>query len=255
MKHLVIAVSPDSSLELLAAYADIVVLDKHPMLDGMMGYDTVYIRSHFGQASTLPQNFRSEIDHIVQRVKQLNPAVTFVDGMRDVDEIINFEDKWHQYELFRNRMPHTELLDSADAGSFERPLFKKRLSSRGRGVTWDKASAVPAEDWIVQESLNIKEELRIYVVCGEVYPVGSVRQSMTARRQAQVIGVRDLTQHEIDFATTIAKQAPGLDMIGLDVALTATGQLCLMEVNRSPGFAKFHQLTGINLAEALYTRL
>ena len=57
---------------------------------------------------------------------------------------------------------------------------------------------------------------------------------------------------EIQFATSIAKKAPTLDMIGLDIARTTDGKLFLMEVNRSPGFGAFEMLTGDNLADILY---
>ncbi|RYX79065.1 hypothetical protein EON76_04130 [bacterium] len=44
-------------------------------------------------------------------------------------------------------------------------------------------------------------------------------------------------------------------MAGIDIVRTAYGKLVLLEVNRSPGFAKFYDLTGINLADRLYEEL
>ena len=257
MKNLVISVSPDSSLELLGSFADVIILDKHPIPSNVAAYDTVYIRSHFSQPSTLPQNFRSEINSIVQRVKHLNQKIKFVDGMDNVDSIVECEDKWLQYKIFGEFMPRTELLhDATDSSSFVRPVFKNRLSSRGKGVTWDKAEADPSTyDWIVQESLDIDEELRIYVICGEVYPIVVIRQSMTSKRNTQATDSRKLTQDEIDFSSNVMSRAPSLDIVGLDMARTSDGSLCLMEVNRSPGFAKFKHLTGADLASVLYEKM
>lgn len=257
MKNLVIAVSPDSSLELLGSFADVVVLDKDLNQVSNAAYDTLYIRSHFSQPSTLPHNFRGEIDSLVQRAKHMNPKVRFIDSMDDVDSIVAFEDKWHQYKIFGKFMPRTELYDgSTDIFSFEHPIYKNRLSSRGSGVTWDREKVIDSTDnWIIQESLNIREELRVYIILGEVYPVGAVKQSMTEDNKAQAINFRKLKQDEIDFSSSLIKKAPSLDIVGIDIARTSDGKLSLMEVNRSPGFAKFYELTGLNLADKLYEKL
>jgi len=254
MKNLVIAVSPDSSLELLGTYADVVVLDKGSVGASDRFYDTVYIRSHFSQESTLPQNFRSEIDSQVQNAKDINPQVKFIDSMDNVDDIVAFEDKWLQYKTFAKFMPRTELFDdSFDTTSFVRPLYKNRLSSRGSGITWDREKAVATKgDWIVQESLDIQEELRVYIILGEVYPVGAVKQSMTEGNKAMGTHSRALSEDEIIFSTSLMEQAPGLDIVGIDMVRTSSGELRLLEVNRSPGFAKFYELTGFDLAEKLY---
>ncbi|MGV9001821.1 MAG: ATP-grasp domain-containing protein [Candidatus Saccharimonadaceae bacterium] len=257
MKNLVIAVSPDSSLELLHHFADIVLLDKDLILGSSIFYDTVYIRSHFSEPSTLPQNFRSEIDTLVQSAREVNPGVKFIDSMDTVDEIVTFEDKWHQYTKFQKFMPPTQLYnDSLDISRFVRPVYKKRLSSRGNGVTWDRQKVVnSSDDWIIQESLDIQEELRVYVIYGEVYPIGAVKQSMTEGEKAQGVTYRTLTKDETKFSLGLMEQAPGLDIVGIDIARTIDGKLKLMEVNRSPGFAKFKELTNVNLADLLYGKI
>ncbi|MDB5162990.1 MAG: hypothetical protein JWN28_597 [Candidatus Saccharibacteria bacterium] len=254
MKNLVIAVSPDSSLKLLGEYADIIVLDKESVPVTMPFYETVYIRSHFGRPETLPQVYRTETEDIINRAKQINPNINFVDGTDSVDLILDTEDKWRQYEIYSSFMPNTKLLnDNLDVSGFERPIFKNRLSSHGNGVTWNiNETTIPREDWLIQESLDITEELRVYVIKGKVYPVGAIRQSKTIDQGTQAIDSRYLTPDEVDFCLKIGLQAPSLDIIGLDIARTSNGKLYLIEVNRSPGFGKFAELTGVNLADFLY---
>jgi hypothetical protein len=239
MKNLVIAVSPDSSLELLGAFADIIVLDKESVPDAIPFYETIYIRSHFGRPETLPQVFRAEIEDIIHRAKQENPNIKFVDGTSSVDMILGTEDKWRQYEIFYRFMPNTKLLNNdLDVSGFERPVFKNRLSSHGNGVTWNiDDTTSPRKDWLIK---------------GKVYPVGAIRQNKTSNQSTQAIDSRSLTQDEIDFSLKIGEQAPILDIIGIDIARTLDGKLYLMEVNRSPGFGKFAELTGVNLASLLY---
>lgn len=254
MKHLVIAVSPDSSLDLLGQFADIVLLDQGNIPEITQPYETLYIRSHFGSPVTLPQNFRAEIDKLVSEAKRYNPNIKFVDGMNTVDEIVAFEDKWLQYQTFSEFMPKTRLYSSTNTADFKKPIYKNRLSSRGNGVTWDENEVTGStDDWIIQESLNIAEELRVYVIKGAVHPIGAVRRSMTSEQSTQAVSSRQLSQEEIDFAANIGRKAPTLDIIGLDIALTSDTGLVLMEVNRSPGFGAFEKLTGVNLATELYT--
>lgn len=257
MKNLVIAVSPDSSLDLLGTYAEICILDKNPIFKIDVAYDTVYIRSHFSQPSTLPQVFRSEIDTLIKHAKSINPHVKFVDGMDTVDKILAFEDKWSQYKIFGHFMVQTELYTGQDEESqFVNPIYKKRLSSRGNGVTWNKERVIGAtNEWIKQESLDIYEELRIYIIKGEVYPIGAIKQTMTEGQKAEALDSRRLLQDEMDFSRQIIAAMPSLDIVGIDVARTNEGKLKLLEANRSPGFAKFYELTSINLASILYLGL
>lgn len=256
MKNLVVAVSPDSSLELLGAFADIIVLDKEPVPAHIPRYETLYIRSHFGQAATLPQVFRAEIEDIVQRAKHENPNIKFIDGTDTVEKILAIEDKWLQYVTFNDFMPKTRLLnDKSDIAGFKRPIFKNRFSSHGNGVTWDiEKVTAPTNNWLVQESLDIIEELRVYVINGEVYPVGAIRRSKTAEQSTQPVDSRELTPEETEYSSRIGRQAISMDIIGLDIARTSDGRLYLMEVNRSPGFGVFAELTGVNLANLLYDK-
>jgi hypothetical protein len=71
----------------------------------MLFYETLYIRSHFGKLSTLPQVFRSQIDDIVNQAKRMNPGITFIDNTDSVDKILATEDKWQQYEIFNKFIP------------------------------------------------------------------------------------------------------------------------------------------------------
>lgn len=256
--NLVISVSLDSSLELLEKFADIIVLDRNSAPSITQKYETVYIRSHFGTPGYTPTDFRKEIADLVADIERLNPNVTFIDSMSDVDTIVRFEDKWSQHQSFSDFMPRTEVYSNntnTDVSSFRRPIFKKRLSSRGQGITWDIARVDPStNDWLIQESLDVDEELRVYIVKGHIFPIATVRQNMTENATTQAISSRELTKDEFIFSTKIAAEHLDLDMIGLDIAITPDNKLYLMEANRSPGFAKFHALTGINLAIELYAK-
>lgn len=254
MKNLVITVSSESSIGLLKDFADVIVLDKEPLSSNIPDYETLYIRSHFGQDATLPQVFSKEIENIVERAKAENPNIKFIDGTDTIEKILSAEDKWLQYESFGDLMPRTILFDQKERLiDFKRPVFKNRFSSHGNGVTWEmKDVTEPTNSWIVQESLDIKEELRVYIINGHVYPICAIRQSKNLNQSTQAFDSRSLVKDEIVFSQKIAERAAGMDIIGIDIARATDDKLYLMEVNRSPGFGKFSELTGINLARFLY---
>ena len=254
MKHLVLSVTRDSSLDLLGKYADVILFDEGDVsISPDAVYETVYIRSHFSHPDTLPQKFQEETEALVALVRQRKQNVVFIDGMDTVDKIVEFEDKWHQYGLFSNSMPQTEVLGAdTEITKYKHPVYKNRISSRGVGVTWNSTETSLSGDWIIQESMDIAEELRIYVIRGNVYPTVTVRQSKTCTTGTEAVGVREITQDEIVFSAKAAGLARELDIIGLDVARTTSGELYLLEANRSPGFGKFYAMTGINLADELY---
>lgn len=257
MKHLVIGVSKESSLDLLGLFADVVRLDSNLSDFKPSFYDTTYIRSHFSEPSLTPEYFRTEITEIIESVISVNPNAIFIDGMDTVDAIMAFEDKWLQYLTFSSFMPRTEEYDErVDASSFTRPVFKRRLSSNGSGVTWSQEKAVRSNgEWIIQETLDVEDELRVYVLNGSVYPIGTVRESMTEEHKVHGIDSRTLTSDELDFSSRVASLVPDINFIGLDIARSPQGKLSVIEVNRSPGFAKFEELTGFNLASVLYDNL
>lgn len=253
MNHLVITVSADSSLELLGKYADIIVLDKDPLPNELTHYDTVYIRSHFSTPELSPQNYRAEIEDLVSKALANNKDVTFIDDMYTVDAIVEFEDKWKQYEKFSEFMPHTTILTDVHDLEFTTPIYKKRVSSRGAGVTWNRGEVSGnTSDWIVQDTLDIAEEIRIYSIKGAVYPVGALRRSMTDEQKTLAVNFRELTESEIQYATEIAAKTPSIDVLGLDIVRTKNDELFLIEANRSPGFGMFEKLTQVNLADYIY---
>ncbi len=257
MTNLVVTISTESSLSLFQPHADIVLLDKYDTIQESNIYDTVYIRSHFSQPSTTPQRFSEQINDIIGRVRTINPGVRIIDGMQSSDEIVAFEDKWHQYSSFASFMPHTEQYEAdMSLQQFVRPIFKNRLSSMSKGVTWNEQEiGYDSGNWIVQESIDIAEELRIYSICGEIYPDAAVRQSKTLEHGTEAMAVRHLNQDETKFAGEIMRHVPKLDFVGLDIVRTKDGKFLLIEMNRSPGFAKFAKLSGVNLARILYGKL
>lgn len=254
MNHLVLSVTHDSSLALLERYADVAVLDgpEHPLLHHP--YDSVYIRSHFGSPETMPQKLENDINAIVETVRKHNPSVRFIDGVHSVEQILEHEDKWRQYLRYQEFMPFTRLLsEMGDTATGEKLIYKHRLASRGTGVTWDEPKdVVNPSDWIAQQSIAIQEEVRVYAVRGQILPIGAVRHSKSLEQETIAVRARALSLEERTFCANIAAMTDA-DVLGLDIVRSVDGAYYLLEVNRSPGFAAYAELSGVNVAALLYT--
>lgn len=126
---------------------------------------------------------------------------------------------------------------------------KPRLSSRGRGIVLRKINIDPSQRYIRQPLLPIKGEYRIYGLFSSILPVAAVRSSKTATSKVKVIGVEEIPQNLLGFAEKVYKKLPRLELVGFDVVLLEDGRPILLEINRSPQFTRYNEVTGINLAE------
>lgn len=252
-QHLLVTTTSDLSLDYFRPFCDVILLDREYPHNGKNVDDrkSVYVRSHFSRPRTMPQNFKREIDGIGQRAEELQ--IPIVDTMGTVHEIVTFEDKWHQFQMFAKYMPETRLATEVFSDN-DSVIFKKRISSQGTGIAWHYEDITgDVNGWVCQRTLDIREELRVYVVRGEVIEVAAVRQSKTIDQKIKVVGIRKLTEQERQFAASVCQVCIQLDFVGLDIAVTSGG-LRLIEVNRSPDFASFAKKSGMNLAGLLYDR-
>lgn len=249
-RHLIVTTSADTSADAFRPFADIIFVDRLEAPIAEKQYETFYIRSQFHDESFMPQRFSKEIDAISKGL--VEGGTRAIDNMSTVNQIINFEDKWLQYDMYSSLMPDTWLAVKVDNCSDL--IYKKRLSSRGAGIAWKKDDiGEQTEDWIAQVRLDIVEELRAYVIKGSVFPIASIKQSKRPNVSVKVQNTRRLSLGELSFAESVHKLAPNLEFIGIDMAITQDG-IRLIEVNRSPIFNSFTRLCGKNLAEKLYTK-
>ena len=212
-------------------------------------FDTIYFRSQFSSVDTMPQNFKKAINKIGSVFQQSY----FIDHTKNLSEILDFEDKWRQYERFGEFMPRTWKING-DVTT-DRVIYKKRLSSKTRGISFDPADIINSDEWLAQEMVDIQQELRVYTIRDHVYPVGAIKSSKH-NRDAQVLihDKRQLSRVEVGFISKIIKKCPEMDLLGLDIALTKEGPI-LIEVNRSPLFQKILNLGESDMAELLYKAL
>ena len=199
-------------------------------------YDTIYFRDPFNDESVRP--FAEEYVN--------NAFASFswdksIDGIQSFAQMRDLEDKYLQYQTYQDLMPRTYLPSECD---FEKGkhLAKKRLSQRSKDIKFELESALN-DDWIIQDLMDIREELRVYAIFGKVIPQATIKSSKHIDTKVKVVGERELNTDEIELCTKIA-QLSQLDFIGLDLAILENGNRKLIEVNRSPQFKRFVDIYG-----------
>lgn len=206
--------------------------------------DLVYFRDPFNDPEYQPDPF-----HIDQLIAQHRDA-QIVDRITSFQDILELEDKYLQSQSYKNLYPTTWLPSQHEfvPGS---NLAKPRISQRAKNILFELDGHTLDDSWIIQELLDIQEELRVYVVCGDVLDQASIKSSK-ASGKVKIIGDRALTPEEIVFVHQALEQCP-LDVVGFDIAVLPGGQYKIIEANRSPQFLRYSERTGINLA-ALITK-
>lgn len=207
-------------------------------------YDVVYFRDPFNEGS-FDLKF---IKQAMSKVFEKNPDAYYFDGVRSTNELL-IEDKWHQYKIFSDFMPYTEVLQSAEDVTGEM-IAKKRISARARDIAFtpEKVKEI-ISDYILQKKMHITNEYRVYIVGGSVLPLMSRKSPLTLQSKVKVEAVLEIFPEILDVSLRIANKIPALDFIGLDIAQTDIG-LQLIEVNRSPQFLKYSQMNGIDIVKS-----
>lgn len=209
----------------------------------------VYFRDPFNEPA-LPID-DTKINEITRRFFIDNPDAYSLDGIHSIEDYY-VEDKYRQFQQFGLEfMPQTWLASEMDFVPREHVL-KKRVSCRCRDVHFEKPSGVDLEKYIVQERRPIREEMRVFYLRGEVLRIAETRTSKTETQKVKATGSRDLSDTEMDFVKRAMAKMPQLDFVGVDLAVLENGELMIIEVNRSPQFAGYYRVTGVNLAEKVF---
>lgn len=202
----------------------------------------VYFRDPFNDPSYVPDE--AKIDAIINHYQNAYS----VDQIRSFKDMQNAEDKYQQAQLYGDLYPTTWL---ANAHTFVpgEHIAKPRISQRAKNILFQLDDRVLDDSWIVQTVLPIVEELRVYVISGQILKQASIKSSKSTG-SVKVIGIRQLTPTEQDFIAQAMQKCP-FDLVGFDLAVLQDSSLRLIEANRSPQFKRYYERTHLNPAELL----
>ncbi len=212
-------------------------------------YHYIYIRDPF--------NYLYEADDLKQKINIIlnNKKNSYlIDNIQSVEDIY-FEDKWKQYQLFKEFMPDTKILSDIKDVNNASFFTKKRISSRAKGIIFDSKELVDKDpsDYVIQNKIKIDREYRVYVIFNQIIKKASLKNSKTKYSKVEIYGTEDLEHNISSFVEKII-QKNTLDFIGLDIA-KSKNNLYLLEVNRSCLFNGLFRESKLNLAEYFVDQL
>ena len=207
-------------------------------------YKKVYLRDPFNNPTVYTPD-GSVIDAILHK----SNADYYIDRVDTFVRAKKLEDKYLQYKTYGNLMPETYLATKKEFVEGEY-IIKPRISQRAKNIIFTKEELIKKypkikNDLIIQKRMDIKEELRVYIVRGAVLSVACVKTSKASGR-VKVVGERTLKRNEVEFALQCYSKNKKLDFIGLDVAILDDLSLKLIEVNRSPQFTRYVEFAHTN---------
>lgn len=208
-------------------------------------FDYIYLRDPFNHPNYDKEQTKMTVDNLTSRYN----SAYWVDKAKSYEDLL-FEDKWRQYQLFKETMPPTSLLDRLLA---EGKIIKKRISARAIGIYFRQSDLPPGHepnDYIVQPRIDIERELRVYMIGNKIIKPAVYKTSKTPDSKVKIADVANELPAEVTRICESVYVIAGLDFAGLDIAQTPDG-CYLLEVNRSCQFKGYQHLTGVNLAVEL----
>ena len=136
-------------------------------IDDIIGYidksDIVYFRDPFN--FPIKQVNKDFLEKLIEFSIMKNKIL--IDNFETADDFY-FEDKWLQYNIFKDVMPKSYLLSDVDVRKLDsRYIIKKRLSSKATGVFLAVNEKIlnEKENYIIQEKIrDYTKEYRVYII-------------------------------------------------------------------------------------------
>lgn len=195
------------------------------------------------------------IENVMKIVNGHYPDAYYVDECRTIDDVM-IEDKWRQYQLLAEFMPETWLASGNDDHETN-VIVKERISSRARGILFSIGDVPMSrrDEFIVQPLLDIEREYRVYTIRSEVMALMTQKSSKTIDTKVKIMNFMPVTDDIKQFVEKIIKRLPvQYDLLGFDIVYIADA-LMLVEINRSPQFKRYNELTGMNILQMMIDKI
>ncbi len=213
-KLLIITTTNDLSLNLFFSYNiskkyNISVLLFEENLDNFVyflennTFDNYYIRDPFNADA---QQIREKLEKIFELI----PQEKFLDNTKTIEDVF-FEDKWLQYQDFKDFIPETQILKNISDIDNPHYITKKRISSRAKWILFSSQNFNKEdilEDYIWQKKYTINTEYRIYIINGQVMERASIKSSKTENTKVKIIDNVTISEKIKNFIETFKDKIP-----------------------------------------------
>ncbi len=180
-----------------------------------------------------------------------------------------YEDKLFQHALFDTyhiSTPRTWFSPTIEnLKNLPFPIVaKKRISSRSKGNflirsldELENRFADGTLEYIFQEFIHIRDDLRILMLQGEV--IGVVKR-MTHIREEERLAVKGMEVYVLNNPEIISEcsrlqKELDADFVGFDVLIDESGKYWIIEANMSPQFNRFEEVTGVDVSSRVIDAL
>lgn len=247
MKNVVISAKNDVAALRYQEYARVINVDEEVNFEGWAEVDSVYLRLHFCHENM--DEIRERVDGVLRRFEN----AYFINGVERFDDLLRLENKWSLAKMLEGYMPRAYSLEEVPRGATGL-VYKQRLSRCGHNTKFDAHESLDPEEYFAQERMVVLEELRVYIVLGEIVELAAIRTTKMETQKVKMVGVRALDEVEKNFVREVIARLPRADFVGLDIARVAAGYK-VIEVNWTPVFSAYRRMTNIDLAGRLYGSL
>jgi glutathione synthase/RimK-type ligase-like ATP-grasp enzyme len=243
-------------------------------LDIQIGEKTQFMRngvdifeSFSGDEKFIIRRSRGNFEKLVAFVEILKKrGFVFTDSFQSISTNLNKEIFLATIESTIFPHPSGSILvqrgDDISSKKLDFPLISKPVLGRhGEGIvihenleSLAKEVKNTEENLLVQRFLDIESEYRIFVVgntaLGTVEKKAAPGKKIANYAAGASFHSVDLPQEFLDEAVQLC-QIQTIDIGGVDVAKTRTGEHYILEINRCPEFKAFSAATGIKVAEKI----
>ncbi|MBT4936581.1 ATP-grasp domain-containing protein [Candidatus Peregrinibacteria bacterium] len=243
-------------------------------LEIQMGEKTQFMKNgvdifddFLGNEKFIIRRSRGNFEKLVTFVEILNKrGFIFTDSFRSVSTNLNKEIFLATIESSIFPHPNESILlqreDNIANKVFNFPLISKPVMGRhGEGIvihenfkSLQNELKKTEENLLIQKYLEIESEYRIFVVgnaaLGAIEKKAAPGKKIANYAAGASFHLVDLPQDFLNEAIKLC-QMQEIDIGGVDVAKTKTGEHYILEINRCPEFQAFSNATGLNVAEKI----
>lgn len=245
-----------------------------------MGHNLEILNAYDGVTDDITARLEHSDLIIVRGIfKNTKQIATLLEKLKKTHKVFDNNFSFHKYSINKSKdiqklmsadikMPKTWFFDTWDSvlnheKSFTYPLVAKAVRT-GKGMNIyklengdelrkfvdEKLQIASAQSYLFQEYIKYTHDLRVLVIGDKFFtmkripPAGDFRANFSIGGSVEPFKIDE----DIKKLATKACEAVGLEIAGVDILITESGEKFILEVNHTPGFLGMEKALSINIA-------